>query len=178
LSSYSTSYKKDTFSSAISNTFCLTNPDGIKEIPRSIHTFDKLLKNQSPYLLSDIKNFEISKYKINIYDIFNSDNNEESYNKIKKLYIKYFFNPSNLIELSKFNSINKINRITYICLSDKSFYNFCLCMSEVKKKYPELNLSSIRIVYFGIQDIFQRSNIKKTILDEYKEKFMNTFQFI
>lgn len=97
------------------------------------------------------------------------------------MYIKYYFNPENLIELYKTNLTNKtneINIITYICLSDKSFYNFCLCMKKIKKLHPEINLSFIRIVYFGIQDIFQRSNIKNDVLSKYKEKFINAFQYV
>lgn len=171
LSSYLTPYKKDAFSSAISYTFNLINPDGIKEITRSVHIFDKILKTSSSYLLSDIKNFETLKYKINNHDLFDPINNEFD-DKIKLLYIKYFLNPSNLIEISR----TKIDRISYVCLSDKSFYNFCLCVGEVKKKYPKMNLNSIRIIYFGIQDIFQRSSIKNDILIKYKEKIVNSFQ--
>lgn len=180
LSSYSTPYKKDVFSSSIFNSFGLTNPDGLIEIPRSIHTFDKVLKYNSPYTSSDIKNFEPYKYKTNICDIFEPNNNLE-YAKIIELYIKYYFNPENLIELYKTNltnKINEINTITYICLSDKSFYNFCLCIREIKKSHPEINLSFIRIVYFGIQDIFQRSSIKNDVLSKYKKKFVDSFQFV
>lgn len=179
LSSYSTPYKKDAFSFTVSNSFNLINPQGIREIPRSVHTFDKILKYQTSYTLSDISNFELSKYKVNMYDIFKPEN--EEYTKIKELYIKYFFNPENLIKLYNdinMNKIKKINRITYICLSDKSFYNFCLCMREIKKSHPEINLNYIRIVYFGIQDIFQMSNIKDDMVEKYKEKFVNSFQFV
>lgn len=176
LSSYSTPYKKDVFSSSIFNSFGLTNPDGLTEIPRSVHTFDKILKYNSEYTSLDIKNFEHFKYKVNIFDIFNPINIE--YTKIKELYIKYYFNPENLIKLYKDNSKDIIKRITYICLSDKSFYNFCLCMREIKKSHPEINLSFIRIVYFGIQDIFQRTNIKNNVLTKYKEKFVSSFQFV
>lgn len=183
LSSYSTQYKKDLFSSTVSNSFNLTNPDGLREILRSVHTFDKVLKYETPYTPLDIKNFEAYKYKTNIYDIF--EPNSKEYTKIKQLYVKYFFNPKNLIMLLKNNLITssqenfaKINRITYICLSDKSFYNFCLCMKEIKKSYPEINLGLIRIVYFGIKDIFQMSNIKDDIITKYREKFVNSFQFV
>ena len=51
-------------------------------------------------------------------------------------------------------------------------------MKEINKSHPEINLSFIRIVYFGIQDIFQRSSIKDDITKKYKEKFGNLFQFI
>lgn len=176
LSSYFTPYKKDLFSSSISHTFNLTNPDGLTEIPRSVHTFDKFLKYNSSYTSSDIKNFEPYKYNINKFDIFNSINGE--YIKIKQLYIKYFLNSNNMIKIINSNSTNKINRITYVCLSDKSFYNFCLCINEIKKKLPQTNLNGIRIVYFGIQDIFQRTSIKNDVLTKYKEKFVNAFQYV
>jgi len=176
LSSYSTPYKKDAFSSSISNSFGLTNPDGLTEIPRSVHIFDKVLKYNSPFTSSDIKNYELYKYKTNIYDIFEPKNN--LYTKIIVLYIKYFLNPKNLIKMYEINLTKKTNKITYICLSDKSFYNFCLCIREIKKSHPEINLSFIRIVYFGIQDIFQRTSIKNDVLTKYKEKFVNAFQYV
>ena len=124
-----------------------------------------------------MKNFEYFKYIQNKYDIFDKTNNV-IYEKIIKLYIKYFFNPSNLLDLINFNIPYRMNKITYICMSEKSFYNICLCFNEIKKSNPNINLKNIRLVYFATQDIFQKSNIKDSILLNYKEKIIKSFDFV
>jgi hypothetical protein len=177
LSSYSTQYKKDSFSNSISKSFEITNPDNLCDIPRSIHIFDKILKNKTPYGNSDLKNFEYFKYNTNKYDIFDK-NNYKTYEKIIQLYIKYFFTPTNLLNLVNFDIPYKMNKITYICMSDKSFYNICLCFNAIKKSFPQIDLNNIRIVYFGIQDIFQRSNIKESVICDLKSKFTNSIDFV
>jgi len=59
------------------------------------------------------------------YDISdtNSNSNNKNYVKIKNLFIKYFLTPKNLFQVLNYNGSNKINKITFICLSNKSFYN-------------------------------------------------------
>ncbi len=177
LSGYSTRYKKDSFSSSISKSFQIYNPDKLEDIPRFPHTFDKVLKKNESYENYDLKNFEYFKYIQNKYDIFDKANNN-IYEKIIKLYIKYFLNPSNLLNLVNSNIPYHMNRITYICMSEKSFYNLCLCFSAIKKSNPDINFKNIRIVYFAIQDIFQKSNIKDKILLNFKEKITSSFEFV
>lgn len=174
LSSYSTKYKKDSFSSAISRSFGFTNPDNLDDIPRSVHIFDKVLKNKTSYLPEDLKNFESYKYNTNKYNIF--DLNSKDYMKIKDLYLKYFFNPSNLFKILLKTNYNKISKLTYICLSDKSFYNLIKCFYTIKLLNSEIDLNNLRIIYFAIPDIFQKSYIKDTELIEYKKKFTSSFQ--
>ena len=177
LTSYSTQYKKDSFSNSISKSFGILNPDELSDIPRSIHIFDKIFKQMDSYNDWDLKNFETHKYNINKYDIFDKTNNQ-IYEKIIKLYIKYFFTPENVLEITNSNIPYKMKKITYICMSDKSFYNLTNCFWSIKKVYPEIKLNNIRIVYFGISDIFQRSNIKDNILNDYKQKLFNSIKFV
>jgi len=63
-------------------------------------------------------------------------------------------------------------------MSDKSFYNMVECFWLMKKVYPEIKLNNVRIVYFGIPDIFQRSNIKDNVLNDYKHKLFNSIKFV
>lgn len=170
LSSFFPQYKKDNFSNIISKSFNISNPDGIEQIPRSIHVFDKILKIKEEYNSGELKNFESNKYKLHKYDIFESNNLD--YLKIKTLFEKYFLDPSNLLDLLNYDLDKKIkiDKITYICMSDKSFYNLCRCLYHIKSKYPELKLNSIRIVYFAINDIFQKSNIKQIDIENFKQK--------
>ena len=177
LTSYSTQYKKDSLSSSISKSFGILNPDKLSDIPRSIHIFDKIFKQMDSYNDRDLKNFEPYKYNINKYDIFDKTNNQ-IYEKIIKLYIKYFLTPENTLEITNSNIPYKMKKITYICMSDKSFYNLTNCFRSIKKVYPEIKLNNTRIVYFGIQDIFQRSNIKDNVLNEYKQKLFNSIKFV
>lgn len=177
LTSYSTQYKKDCFSSSVSKSLGILNPDQLSDIPRSIHIFDKIFKQRDLYNNWDLKNFEPYKYNVNKYDIFNKTNNQ-MYEKIIKIYIKYFLTPSNLLEITNSNIPFKMKKITYICMSDKSFYNIVNCFWQIKKVYPDIKLNSIRIVYFGISDIFQKSNIKDNVLNDYKQKLLNSIKFV
>jgi hypothetical protein len=177
LTSYSTQYKKDIISSSISKSFGIINPDKLSDIPRSIHIFDKIFKQKDLYNDRDLKNFEPYKYNINKYDIFDKTNNQ-IYEKIIKLYIKYFLTPENLLEITNFNIPYKMKKITYICMSDKSFYNLTKCFCSIKNVYPKIKLNNVRIVYFGTPDIFQRSNIKDYVLNDYKEKIFYSIKFI
>lgn len=177
LTSYSTQYKKDCFSSSVSKSFGILNQDQLSDIPRSIHIFDKIFKQRDSYNDCDLKNFEPYKYNVNKYDVFDKTNNQ-IYEKIIKLYIKYFLTPSNLLEVTNFNISFKMKKITYICMSDKSFYNLVKCFWQIKKVYPGIKLNSIRIVYFGTPDIFQRSNIKDSVLNDYKQKLFNSIKYV
>lgn len=178
LSSFFPQYKKDNFSKVIGESLDITNLDGLNQISRSIHIFDKILKIKQEYLLNDLKNFETNKYKENKYNIF--DDNPD-YLKIKILFEKYFLLPNNLLEIinyDKYNDeLNKINKITYICMSDKSFLNICKCLNSILSKYPNLKLYNIRIIYFGIKDIFQKSTIKQEDVQNFKKLIDSGFCF-
>lgn len=179
LSSFFPQYKKDNFSNTIANSLNITNSDGLTQISRSIHVFDKVLKIKQDYLINELKNFETHKYKESKYDIFDELENENI--KIKMLYEKYFLLPDNLLQLLNYNTdqdkSNKINKITFVCASDKSFYNLCLCFNALIGKFPNIKLDKIRIVYFGIKDIFQKSNIKQEDIDLFREKLTQGFVF-
>jgi hypothetical protein len=177
LSSFFPQYKKDNFSNTVGESLNITNPDGLFQVSRSVHVFDKILKIKQDYLTGDLKNFETHKYKENILDIFENDQN---YLKIKFLFEKYFLLPNNLLKIINYNrdDSKKINKITFICGSDKSFYNICLCFNSLINKYPNIEFNSkLRIVYFGIKDIFQKSNIKQEDIDNFKHKIINGFDF-
>ena len=182
LSSFAPIYKKDNFSKSILDSFgsimINLNYDNLNQnqnqISRSIHVFDKILKNKDNYIETDIKNFENFKYKISKYDIFNNKSDNNDYMKIKDLFSKYFLTPDNMFQVINYNIPNKINKITYVCLSDKSFYNLCQIFYQMKN----IELNNVRIIYFGIKDIFQKSNIKDDILLDYKNKFISSFQFV
>ena len=181
LSSYSTQYKKDNFSDLVSKSFGITNPDNLNLVPRSIHVFDKILKQKENYPPNDIKNYEEFKYSKPKHDIFNykqTTKSNDDYAKIKNLFVKYYLNPSNILELLNYENQKEFTHITYVCLSDKSFYNLCMCLYSTKNKYPEIKLELIRIVYFGIQDIFQKKNTTDEVMLEFKNKFVTTFQFV
>ena len=176
LSSFFPQYKKDNFSKVIGYLLNESIYDEINHMPRSIHVFDKVLKIKQDYFAGDLKNFETHKYKENKFNIFEDNLN---YLKIKILFEKYFLLPNNLIEVINLNQDDskKISKITYICMSDKSFYNLCLCFNSIVIKYPNIKLNNIRIVYFGIRDIFQKSNIKQEDMDNFKQKIDQSFLF-
>jgi hypothetical protein len=176
LSSFFPQYKKDNFSNVIYKSLNITNPHGLTEVSRSIHVFDKILKIKHEYLVNELKNFEIHQYKENKYNIFDCN---QDYLKIKMIFEKYFLLPDNLLKILNYDldKTKKINKITFICASDKSFYNLCLCFNSLTIKFPEVKLDKIRIVYFGIKDIFQKSNIKLEDLDNFKQKIIDGFCF-
>ena len=176
LSSFFPQYKKDNFSNVIKKSLNIRNSQGLTEISRSIHVFDKILKIKHEYLVNELKNFETYQYKINKYNIFE---NNLDYFQIKMLFEKYFLLPDNLLEILNYDldKTKKINKITFVCASDKSFYNLCLCFNSLTVKFPKVKLDKIRIVYFGIKDIFQKSNIKEKDIDIFKEKIINGFTY-
>ena len=176
LSSFFPQYKKDNFSNVIYKSLNITNPHGLTEVSRSIHVFDKILKIKHEYLVNELKNFEIHQYKENKYNIFDCN---QDYLKIKMIFEKYFLLPDNLLKILNYDldKTKKINKITFICASDKSFYNLCLCFNSLTIKFPKVNLDKIRIVYFGIKDIFQKSNIKEKDIDIFKQKIIDGFCF-
>ena len=61
-------------------------------------------------------------------------------------------------------------KITYLCLSSELFYNMCSLLNLMKNENKSLNLKNVRIVYFGINDIFQGSTIKNEVLNNFVEK--------
>lgn len=176
LSSFSVQYKKDSFSDSVGKSFGICRDNNKEQLARSIHVFDKILKINECYTSSEITNFENFKYKNSKYNIF--EKNDQNYLKIKKIFIKYFLTPNNLIDVINHDIPTKINKITWICVSDKSFYNLCKILYYLKQINLELEFENVRIVYFGISDIFQKSNIKPDELIEYKNKFIRSFQFV
>jgi len=48
----------------------------------------------------------------------------------------------------------------------------------MKRTCPSIELNNLRIVYFGIKDIFQKSNINDDTLLNYKNKFISSFKFV
>lgn len=60
-------------------------------------------------------------------------------------------------------------------MSDKSFLNLCKCFNSLVTKYPDTKLNNIRIVYFGIKDIFQKSIIKLDDIINFKKLIDNGF---
>jgi hypothetical protein len=176
LSSFFPQYKKDNFSIVIAESLDITNLDGFVGVSRSIHIFDKILKIKEDYLSNEFKNLETHKYKQNKFDIYNTNPSHPENLKIKMLFEKYFLFPSNLIQIINSNANSytnsdeskSINKITYICMSDKSFYNLIKCFNCIVSKYPDINYYNVRIIYFGIKDIFQKSNIKQDEINDFK----------
>ena len=157
LSTFAVSYRSDKFTKALSKLYG-------HEFSRSIHIFDKILKESNEYEPKDLKNFESTKY---------ANNKSTKYDDIVELYIKYFFTPTNIRKI-----INNIDRITYICASANSFINICNIFYSLKQKDNTLDLTNVRIVYFGARDIFQRSIISDNILTDYTLKVSTAFQYV
>jgi hypothetical protein len=183
LSSFFPQYKKDNFSKVIGQSLKIANLDGLdglEGVSRSIHVFDKILKVKQDYLPNEFANFEINKYKQNKYDIFDVNSNNQDYLKIKILFEKCLLIPDNLNQIINFDlePEYQVNKITWICMSDKSFVNLIKCFDAIKSKYPNIKLNNVRIVYFGIKDIFQKSNIKLEEIDDFKEKIDSGFEFL
>jgi hypothetical protein len=166
LSGFNPSYKSDGFSECVEKIF------GIKT-SRSVHVFSKILKNKSDYTSNDIKNLEQNKYIINKHDIFNIETQK---NIIKKLYETWYFNQNNLIDIVEKTNLIKISKITWICLSDKSYINLISLLYFYSKNNSDLKFDKIRIIYFGINDIFQGKNIKSNLLDNFVKKIYNSFK--
>ena len=163
LSGFKIQYKSDNFSKAMSTIFN-------NEISRSVHIFDILLKKKENYNQTDLKNYEEYKYEQHNYQLFDKS---KDYFEIQNLFKKYFLNPQNIRNIIDKN-INY--KITYLCLSSESFYNMCNLLNFMKNENPFCDLKNIRIVYFGIKDIFQGSAVKNETLNNFIEKIkMSTF---
>lgn len=170
LSGFQVPYKSDSFSNSMLYVFN-------KEYSRSIHVFDKILKEKEDYIKGDISNLESHKYKNHIYDIFDKDKDY-----IKELFINYYLNPLNIKKILNDNlNINEtkmINyRITYLCMSPMSFINLCDIFYKLKQENNKLDLTNVKIIYFGITDIFQRSSINKHILNNFIEQINDFIHF-
>ena len=118
---------------------------------------------------TDLKNYEKYKYKISKYDL------NESKKQIEELFEKYFINPINLRKIINYQTESNILRITYICMSPESFINICNLFYLLNKS---LDLSNVRIVYFGIKDIFQKSHINDQNLNKFRQIINSTFKFV
>lgn len=161
LGGFTVQYKSDCFSKSIEYSFG-------KEVSRSIHVFDKLIRNPESYSNSDIENLEPDKYRFSSYDIFDKDSVE-----IKKLYMEYYLNPSNIRKLvSNFNLC-----VTWICLSPESFNNLVSVLYELKNTNKQLDLSNTRIIYYGFNDIFQSSKINVQLLEKLYLNIAYTFVY-
>jgi hypothetical protein len=154
-------YKSDCFSKSIESTFG-------KEISRSIHVFDSIIRNPEPYLSNELANLEINKYRVTSLDIYNSESN-----LIKKLYIKYYLNPNNIRNILS----NEYLLITWICLSPESLEKLIKLLCILKQADDSLDLSNTRIIYFGFNDIFQGSKVNKIQLDKLNQCLINSFVF-
>jgi hypothetical protein len=163
LSGFVVPYKSDTFSKSVQNILGF-------EVSRSIHPFDLIIKNPEPYLPHDLKNLESSKYKTSSFDIFDSDKT-----LIQKLFIEYYLNPYNIQQLIK--SLHSISNpsITYICASPESYINLINLFDWMVTQSHIKNFSNTRIVYMGVQDIFQRSSVNTNILKEFESKIKSFF---
>ncbi len=158
-------YKSDGFSKSVQNILGF-------EVSRSIHPFDSIIKTPESYLSNDLKNFETFKYKTSSFDIFDSDKA-----LIQKLFIQYYLNPNNIQQLVKnLNSnTNSNSSITYICASPESYINLINLMDWMVTQGYIKNFSNTRIVYLGIQDIFQRSSVNYNLLKEFESKIKSSF---
>ena len=172
LSGFTVQHKPDGFSSAIKKSFGT-------ELSRTIHVLDKILKNPEDFGSNELTNSEDHKYKSHRFDIFKKDNID-----IKLLYLKYFFNPENInLMLNHANQQIPYQkyRITYICASPQSFIRLVelfFILTQSDQNYNLGNLSNLRIVYLGFNDIFQRSSIKENEVENLKNNLDNTFVII
>ncbi len=160
LGGFTIQYKSDGLSQAIKSSFG-------SEYSRSIHVFDKLIRKPDTYLSSELKNLEEFKYKNTLIDIYDKD-----VIQVKDLYLNYYLNPSKLIELLEYNC-----RINYICASPESFVNLCEVIVYVSESNKSIDWSNIRIIYFGFNDIFQRSLVSQSDLQNLHNLIANTFVF-
>ena len=180
LSSFSVGYKADNFSESLykdtkSSSTHKINP--YTQVSRSIHIFDSILKEKEQYSSNDLKNYEKYKYRNNKYDIF--DKNNKDLANIKELYKKYFLIPHNLRNIINYGLVNKTNyRITYVCMSTQSFITMCNILHSITKSNGLIDMSNVRIVYFAIKDIFQRSSINQKILHEFKTRINSSFYYV
>ncbi len=166
LGGFSVQYKSDSFSKSIENCFG-------QEKSRSIHIFDKIIRTPEEYSLQDIQNLEEFKYKNTNLDLFDKDKNY-----ILDLYCDYYLNPSNILNILA--SKTNIRRITYICASSESFCNLVKVFYtlHVQNRISLNHNTYVRIVYFGFEDIFQRSSVNLQALNILKQNLESTFTII
>ncbi len=170
LSGFIVTNKSDTLSKSVNST--LLN----KEVSRSIHIFDSILKIKDEFVTNDLINFEQYKYKTSVFDIFNEGTEKT---QVKELFINYYLNPVNLRNTINHKNKNYQNyRITYICCSPESYINMINLFYWILENNAQINFLNVRIVYLGIQDIFQRSSVNKVLLDEFYLKLTNSFLII
>lgn len=158
LGGFTIQYKSDGFSQAIKSSFG-------SEYSRSVHVFDKLIRREEEYLSSELKNLEEFKYKNTKFDIYGSSSEQ-----VEELYFNYYLNPNKLNELLESNC-----RINYICASPESFLNLCEVFIYVSELNSSINWSNVRIIYFGFNDIFQRSSINQFELQNINNFITSTF---
>ena len=165
LSGFVVPYKSDTFSKSVQNILGF-------EVSRSIHPFDLIIKNPEPYLPNDLKNLESNKYKTSSFDINGSDKA-----LIQKLFIEYYLNPNNIQQLLKnqYSTSTSSPSITYICASPESYINLINLFDWMVSQGHIKNFLNTKIVYLGIQDIFQRSSVNSNILKEFESKINSYF---
>ena len=170
LSGFIVPHKSDTFSKSINMTL-LQN-----EVSRSSHIFDSLLKTKEEFTQTELKNLEKYKYKTSNYDIVSEGPEKE---KVKELFTNYFINSVNLRNIANYRNTTYQNyRITYICASPESYINMINLFYWMFENDSQTNFNNVRIVYLGVQDIFQRSSVNKLLLDELYNKITNSFIII
>ncbi len=160
LGGFTIQYKSDGFSQAIKSSFG-------NEYSRSFHVFDKLIRKPESYLPTELKNLEDFKYKNTLIDIYDKDSDQ-----VKDLYLNYYLNPDKLNELLENN-----HRINYICASPESFINLLEVLMYVSESNKSIDWKNVRIIYFGFNDIFQRSSVNQIELNTLNQKLLNTFEF-
>lgn len=158
LGGFTIQYKSDGFSLAIKSSFGT-------EYSRSIHVFDKLIRREEAYLPSELKNLEEFKYKNTKFDIYGFESNQ-----VEELYLNYYLNPKKLNEL-----LNGSYRINYVCASPESFVNLCEVLVYTSELNSSIDWSNIRIIYFGFNDIFQRSSVSNLELQNLQNLISSTF---
>lgn len=160
LGGFTIQYKSDGFSQAIKSSFG-------SEYARSIHVFDKLIRKEEIYLTSELKNLEKHKYKNILIDIYDKDTNQ-----VKDLYLNYYLNPNKLIELLENNY-----RINYICASPESFLNLLEVLAYISESNKLIDWQNVRIIYFGFNDIFQKSSVNKLEIQKLHSFINSSFVF-
>lgn len=157
LSGFQVPYKSDCFSVSLISLIGF-------EYSRSIHIFDKILKEQQEYIHLDLKNLESHKYRNHKYNLYEKNRRDAIF--IKDLFKKYFLNPNNIKKVLGSDS----NDIIYLCLSPISFINLSNLLYLIKENDKSINFANTKIIYFGIKDIFQRSSVNQMQLNDLIKK--------
>lgn len=165
LSGFQVPYKSDCFSISLISLIGF-------EYSRSIHIFDKILKEQQEYIHYDMKNLELYKFKKHKYDIYEKNKSDAIF--IKDLFKKYFLNPNNIKKVLE----NDTKNIIYLCLSPNSFINLSNILYLIKENDKSINFANTKIIYFGIKDIFQRSSVNQIQLNDLIKKINSSVVLI